>query len=211
MNTRTVIPILGALAILLLPGCTSTPVMVRPAQTNVVEVVRTNYVQVIQTNTVVEVRDSIPVTNTVVVTNALLSMTTNVLTLVSPPVFYTNLSLSPIVETAVKVGGDLAPVPWGGAAGGVVVGLIGAAMAVVNEKRRRTALGQAMSWETTAGVLVENVETVRKAALAIPGYTPQIDKSVVRSLEVAQRLAGVKDRIAGMVEERTDYTHTPEL
>ena len=38
--------------LLFLCGCQSTPVQVRPAQTNVVEVIRTNVVLIVQTNVV---------------------------------------------------------------------------------------------------------------------------------------------------------------
>jgi hypothetical protein len=198
--------ILGALACLLLAGCQSTPVQLRPAQTNVVEVVRTNVVQIVQTNTVVETVNARPVTNTVVVTNLVTALATNVVTLVSPPVFYTNVSLSPLAASVTATAGGLAPVPWGGAAASVGLGLLGSFFGLVNERRRRKALGEAMTWQETAGVLVENVESVRKAALQLPGYTAAVDLQVVRGLEAAQRAAGVKDLIHGLVEERTDDT-----
>lgn len=203
--------VLSAVVLVFLCGCQSTPVQVRPARTNVVEVVRTNTLQVVQTNLVSRPVPGVAggpdalVTNAVVLTNLVTSLTTNVVTLVTPPVYYTNLSLSPWVETAAKVGGAVAPTPWG-AAGSLVVGILGTLLAVVNERRRRKALGQAMTWEQTAGVLVENVETVRKAALQLPGYTPAMDLHLVRSLEAAQRLAGVKDVVHRLVEERTEDT-----
>ena len=205
---------LACLPLLFLCGCQSTPVQVRPAQTNVVEVIRTNVVLIVQTNVVTEARPALGgappeiITNTVVLTNVVTSLSTNVLTLVTPAVYYTNLSISPIAQTAVRVGGDLAPVPWGGAAGSVALGLAGTIFAVVNERRRRKALGQAMTWEQTADVLVDNVETVRKAALQLRGYTPAVDLQVVRSLESAQRLAGVKDIVHQLVEQRTEDTIT---
>ncbi len=55
-------------------------------------------------------------------------------------------------------------------------------------------------------MLVENVDSARKAALQLPGYTAAVDLQVVRSLEAAQRAAGVKDLIHDLVEERTDDT-----
>jgi hypothetical protein len=200
--------LLLALGSLLFAGCQSTPVQLRPAQTNVVEVVRTNVVQIVQTNTVVETVNARPVTNTVVVTNLVTALATNVVTLVSPPVYYTNVSLSPLVAEVTTTAGGLAPVPWGGAAASVGLGLLGSVFGLVNERRRRKALGEAMTWQETAGVLVDNVESVRKAALQLPGYTPAVDLQVVRSLEAAQRAAGVKDLIHGLVEERTDDTVT---
>ena len=57
-----------------------------------------------------------------------------------------------------------------------------------------------------AAVTEGNVEAVRKQALLIPGYTKEIDAKVVRGLEVAQRVAGVKDRVHSLVEERTEDT-----
>ena len=181
-----------------LTGCQSTPVMVRPAATNVVEVVRTNWVQLVQTNTV-------NATNVVTQTNMVPAVTTNVLTVVSPPVYYTNLSIVPIVETGVRAAGDVAPVPWGGAAGSIALGVAGTVLAWINDRRRRAALGQAQTWQDTAAVLVQNVETVRKAALAIPQYK-DIDTKVVRSLETAQRAAGVKTLIHDLVEKHTEDT-----
>lgn len=198
--------------ILILPGCVSTPVELRPAQTNVVELVSTNLLQVVQTNVVTKavpgLAGGLPAitTNTVVSTNVFASLITNVVTVVSPPVYYTNLSLSPIVEAVAKVGSQAAPVPWGGAAGSIALGIAGTVLALVNDRRRRAALGEKATWEKTAGILVDNVESVRKAALDLPGYTPAIDLQVVRGLEAAQRLAGVKDIVHQLVEARTENT-----
>lgn len=199
--------LLLALCSLLVAGCQSTPVLLRPAQTNVVEVVHTNFVTVVTESRKAElgIRNE-PVTNTVYVTNVVAALTTNVVTLVSPPVFYTNVSLSPLAAEVATTAGGLAPVPWGGAAASVGLGLVGSVFALVNERRRRQALGQALTWEQAAGVLVENVESVRKAALQLPGYTAAVDLQVVRNLEAAQRAAGVKNLIHDLVEERTDDT-----
>lgn len=199
--------LLLALGSLLFTGCQSTPVQLRPAQTNVVEVIRTNFVTVVsEARSPERGAGNQWITNTVFVTNVVASLATNVVTLVSPPVFYTNVSLSPVTAALTQTAGGLAPVPWGGAAASVGLGLLGSVFALVNERRRRKALGEALTWEQAAGVLVENVESVRKAALQLPGYTPAVDLQVVRNLEAAQRAAGVKDLIHDLVEERTDDT-----
>lgn len=203
MKPKHIIVVLWAAALsaclaAFLTGCQSTPVMVRPASTNMVEVVRTNWVQLVQTNTV-------NATNVVTQTNLVAAVTTNVITVVAPPVYYTNLSIAPVVETGVRAAGDVAPVPWGGPAGSVALGIAGTVLAFINDRRRKAALGQAQTWQSAAGVLVQNVEMVRKAALEIPQYK-EIDAKVVRLMESSQRAAGIKTMVHDLVEQHTDDT-----
>jgi hypothetical protein len=194
-------------------GCETARVILRPAQTNDVALRVTNSVpQLTQTEVVRTELNPVPggpelrITNTVTLTNLVLRVETNVIRVIIPEVAYTNVSLSPVLTTGVQVAGELAPVPWAGAASGIFGVLSGGIIAWINNSRRKKALDEAYTWEETAGVLVDNVEAVRKEALKLPGYTKELDAKVVRGLEVAQRVAGVKDRVHTLVEERTDDT-----
>jgi hypothetical protein len=144
--SRSALPALGFLLLslrpLLVAGCQSTPVQLRPAPTNVAEVVRTNVAQLVSEARGRELgAESQCITNTVFVTNVVASLTTNVVTFVWPPVYYTNLTFTPVATSVATAAGGLAPVPWGGAAASVGLGLIGSVLALVNERRRRKALG----------------------------------------------------------------------
>lgn len=202
-----------AVALLFLTGCAHERVVVRARQTNDVPVLSTNVAPVVSRLEVVKTElnpvsggPEIRTTNFVTVTNLVTEVQTNIVRIIIPEVAYTNVSLHPTVGAAVQVGGELAPVPWAGAATGIFGIVAGGIATLINESRRRKALGEAQSWQQTAGVLVDNVEAIRKLALTIPGYTPQLDAKVVRGIETAQRVAGVKDKVHALVEERTDDT-----
>lgn len=202
-----------ALVAALATGCQTARVVLRPAQTNDVALRVTNSVpEVTQSEVIRTELNPVPggpeltFTNFVTKTNLVLRVETNIVRVIVPEVAYTNVSLSPVVTTGVQVAGELAPVPWAAGAAGLIGTLSTGILAWVNNSRRKKALGEAQTWEETAGVLVDNVEAVRKQALLIPGYTKEIDAKVVRGLEVAQRVAGVKDRVHSLVEERTEDT-----
>jgi hypothetical protein len=214
-------PIAAALAILI-SGCASERIVLRHAQTNDVPVLATNTApQVSQVAIVRTELNPIPggpeilATNFVTVTNFVPVVTTNILRVITPEVAYTNLSMNPVANAAVQVGGAVAPVPWAGAAAGIFGTVFSGILALVNNSRRKAALaaaGEAQSesesWQETAGTLVENIELVRKEALKIPGYTKETDAKIVRALQLAQAAAGVKSRVIQLVEERTDFTHS---
>lgn len=190
-----------------LTGCQSTPVMVRPPQTNQVATLQTNWLSVTNwtTNVVVVGETTQQVATAAVATSP--QLVTNLLTVIQPAVYYTNLSLSPAVSGVAAGAATFAPAPWVVPATSAGLGLITGILGMVNERRKRKALGQqAESWQTTAGVLVDNVESLRQAALQIPGYTPALDTQIMRAIEAAQRAAGVKEAVHGLVEERTNDT-----
>jgi hypothetical protein len=205
--------VLAVVALLFGCGCGTSRVVLRPAVTNDVPVTTREAVPVITTNEVVSsVLNPIPglpeirTTKLVTITNTMYEIRTNIIRVITPEVAYTNLALNPLVSGGVQLAGQLAPVPWAGAASGIFGIVSGGVLAWINNRRRKAALGEAESWQDTAGILVENVEAVRKAALALPSYTREMDLKVIRGIESAQRLAGVKDRIHGLVEQRTDDT-----
>ena len=203
-----------ALAALLLPmlitGCVSTPTLLRPAATNNVAVVATNWFSV--TNRITNIVTLIPATSNAPavlqpqVTESVLRtpvITTNWQPIISPEVWYTNVSLAPGVGPAVSAVTGLAPVPGAGAIGGVFVALAGLATSWVNERRKRVALGQqADTWQTAAKVLVNNVESIRTAASEIPGYD-KVDSVVMAAATAAQKAAGVHGEIHDLVQKQT--------
>lgn len=202
-----------AFILVALTGCAHERVVLKPAQTNEVQVLVTNTVPRVVGKEIVSTRlnpvpggPDIVTTNYVQETNFVERVETRTQLVVTPEVAYTNVSLSPGVSTAVQVGGAVAPVPWASAATGIFGTVTAGIFAWVNNRRRQKALGEAHDWANTAKVLVENVEAVRQQAMRLPGYTPEIDKRVVRVLEETQRAAGVKARVEGLVEAHTDYT-----
>lgn len=213
-------PIFAALGILI-AGCASERVVVRRASTNDVPILVTNAVpQVTQSEVVRTELNPVPglpeirTTNLVTLTNLVSRIETNFVRVIVPEIAYTNVSLAPAVNTGVQVAGAVAPVPWAGAAAGIFGTVASGIFALINNRRRKEALAaagvaqsDADSWQETAGVLVENIEAVRKEALKIPGYTKETDARVVRILELAQAAAGVKPNVTALVESRTDFTH----
>lgn len=214
----------------LLPGCQAlgkasdflikkTPTVVRPAQTNIIEVVRTNFVgvttyltnyvtvQVATTNATTGAVTPAVIQPQITANNSVVPfLQTNLQAVVLPAVVVTNLSLAPTVTGAVQIAGDLAPVPWAGGVGSILLGVAGSIFGFINHRRANAALGQKETWQATARTLVGNVETLRTAALKIPGYTPAVDAQVMRVIEGAQYAAGVKEEIAGVVAQHTDQT-----
>ena len=220
---------LSLLALLALStGCSMlkrTAVEIVPARTNIVQVVTTNIVQreVWTTNTVQvatqrtnELGVVLPPVWHLQPVRDLVStqvLQTNLQTIVLPPVYYTNLALSDSMTGAIHTAGDLAPVPWGGLAGQALTGLAGIVFGVVNLLGRRKAIkaaGEAQQnandFKRAAEVVVQNVEAVRQAALKTPGYTPALDRNVMRGIQAVQKAADVVHIIAPIVEEHTGST-----
>ena len=210
-------------------GCRSllverTPVEVAPARTNYVQILTTNVVtqEIWKTNTIVQVPQrvengiTLPPVVTLQPVRELQSVTqvqTNLQTIVLPAVYYTNLALGSAAKTAITTAGDLAPIPWGGALGEGLVALSGLVFGAVNLFAKRKALkaaGEAQSnaelYKDASVVLVKNVEQVRQAALKVPGYTPALDRNVVRGMQALQTAAKVGGVIADMVNEHTGET-----
>lgn len=214
MKRNTLFLALLSVLLIVLAGCAHERVVVRPAQTNFVALAVTNEVSRIDsipkvTTLLPETPGAPPIvlTNWVSVTNLVSEVRTNVLQVIVPEVAYTNVSLAPGVTAAAQLGGSLAPVPWAGAATGIATTLAGVIFGWINNRRKNEALGRAQTWQNAAGVLVENFEDLRKAAKALPAWTPDIDRKVMQGIQIAQALAGVKPQINALVEENTDFTH----
>lgn len=193
-------PCAAALAAALLSGCgtlqralyTPQPQQLAPAQTNFVVVNITNSVPGTTITNTLPSGDSVVLTTT----NFLVSLSTNYV--VTPAVWATNLVARPEVSAAIQAV-ELAPIPGAGILSGVLGLAVGGFASWHN--RRNQAKAQAV-----AGTLVDNFESLRKVALAVPGYTPAIDAKVMAVVKDAQAGAGVKTIIHDLVEARTDTT-----
>lgn len=233
-----ILPVIAS-ATLLFTGCsamrglltTSTIQELRPASTNVVPVTVTNYVSETRyvTNLVTVVEQA---TNaaTGIVTPAVVqpqilpvvtvqaTITTNFITQVTPAVLFTNMAISPAVLGGVQMAGDVAPVPWGGMAAGIIGAVGTLVMGYFNNRNKKKAIDEADKKDTALSALdqamivgktlVDNVETIRKAALTVPGYAAK-DAQVMKVVEQVQRAAGVKSDIHDLVETHTDETTPP--
>lgn len=225
-------PILLILALVSLTGCSSlivkrTPVELLPARTNIVQVVTTNVVtrEVWTTNSVqvapqrtndlgqilAPVFQLMPVRELI----STLSLQTNLTPIISPPVWMTNLSLAPTATSAIETAGNLAPVPWGGLLGQGLTALAGVGFAAYNWFGKRKALkaaGEAQStaqtFEDATVATVKGLEELRKVALKVPGYTEQIDRSVMQVVQGIQVAAGVKKVVADIVDDHTGTTRS---
>lgn len=200
---------------LLLSGCAglapikSEMVTLRPAQTNYVQVVSSKTNAVVTTNTVTATVGSKSQTISTPATNWVVTVETNTLPVVIPAVTYQSNYVAAPWQVAAKTVGEVAPFPYSGA---VATGLLALSSVVLGWMNRRnaakaqanlTALGEA---QIVAETLVDNFEALRKSALEIPAYRTTIDPKVMDAVKLAQRLAGVKDSIGKLVDERTENT-----
>ena len=200
---------------LMLFGCAglgpvqSKTITLQPAVTNVVAVVvekplvTTNLVTTITTDSSGKPKAiTIPMVATNIVTF------TNFVEHVIPAVTYrSNYIASPYVAAAQTVG-EIAPVPWAGTAVSGVLALSTLVLGWVNRRNAAKAVADLSKLDEARIVgetLVENFESLRKAALTIPAYQT-IDHKVMDSVKAVQRLSGVKDSIASIVENRTENT-----
>jgi len=221
--------VLGVLA-MIAPGCSAlgsakdlfvkrTPTVVREAQTNYVQVLRTNYVgvtayitnyvtlQAAATNAATGAITPAIVQPQLIPQDTVVPITvTNLQMQILPAIIVTNLSVSPALSGAVQVAGDLAPVPWGGAVGSLLLGVVGSVFGFINHRRANAALGEKDTWQDATRTLVGNFETYRSSMLKLPGYTPALDAQIMRIVEAAQYAAGVKDTVAAVVNEHKTQT-----
>jgi hypothetical protein len=226
--------VLALLAFFPLTGCKAmgkaedfllrkTPTVVRAAQTNVIERVVTNYITSTRylTNLVTIVAATTNAAGEVLVPAIVQPqiiptitrqavLETNLEVLVRPAVVVTNYGLAPTVVGAVQQAGDLAPVPWGGALGSGLVAVASIAFGWFNRRRALKALGEKETWETAASVVVDNFETLRRAALQLPEYA-KIDARVMKIVKGDQLAAGVKPEITSLVDANTDHTLPLEI
>lgn len=218
------------LLLLVCSGCSSfgvkrVPEQIVPARTNLIQVVTTNVVQreVWTTNTVQvapqrtnELGVVLPPLFSLQPVRDLVStqvLQTNLQPVIIPPVWFTNLAMGDGLTTAIQTAGDLAPVPWGGLLGQGVTAVAGAGLAFYNWLGRRRALKAAGEAQTTAQTFqdatkatVLGLEELRKVALKVPGYTPEIDQNVMRVVTGIQVAAGVQPVVAKIVDEHTERT-----
>lgn len=223
--------ILISLLLLVACGCSTidrlaikrTPVLARPATTNLVESVATNMVAVVKAETTVvspaftnEVGVITPAVVTVAYsTNYQPILSTQLVQVVKPEVWSTNMALSPTVANGVQTGLNLTGVPWAGTAAQIALGLStlvfgflnkrNAAKAVAAADGQAEALGKLETATLVGKTLVENVETIRGMVRSVPGGEAVDDKAMA-FIKNAQALAGVKSEIHDLVEEHTDPT-----
>jgi len=198
-----------------------TPTVLRPGQTNIIERRVTNYVavtsyltnlvtlQAASTNAAGEWVPAVVQPQLVPTTTRVPSVSVQYEAQILPPVIVTNLGLAPAVTGAVQVAGDLAPVPWAGGVGNLLLALAGGVFGVINHRRAKQALGEKASWQSAAAVGVQGIEQLRLAALSLPGYTPTMDRHVMQGIVGMQYAAGVKPLIEGLVEAQTERTLPP--
>ena len=203
--------ILFAALATLIAGCQTTREVIRPAQTNYVDLTVTNTLPVVgRTEVVSTVLNPVPggpelrVTNYTTVTNIVTEVVTNRVQIITPEVAYNKVALDPTAQVVGSIGASAAPGPWGA---GISLGLtvFASVLAGISERRRRKAVGENETLATVADTLVQNVEQVRSAALKFPEYQ-KIDGKVLRAIEDLQRIAGVKTEIHNLVEEKTETT-----
>lgn len=207
--------LLASAVALLAAGCGTVRTVLRPAQTNAVPVVTVNtsprvtQEQVVSTslNPVPGLPDLV-VTNLVTRTNWVTSIVTNVVQVVTPEVVYNRVSIDPAAAGMVTTLANAAPVPWAGTAASVAVGIGGIVAAWINKRREKKALEEKFTFEDVAGQLVQDLETLRKAALEVPEYKAK-DAAIMRTIQERQRdneNPDVKPIITALVDEKTDYT-----
>ncbi|HWD94125.1 MAG TPA: hypothetical protein VG938_17470 [Verrucomicrobiae bacterium] len=183
----------------------------QPAITNLVGIVTTNIITVpAQTNTT---------TGAVTPPMVNYQFATNIMPVVQPAVYFTNLNLAPIVQsgiTAADTAASAAGIPWSHTVAEIVLAIIGALLSWTNFRNRQKLLSEISNHTSTqsslseaqavAQTLVQNFEQLRQVALTIPGYTRQIDDKVMTAIQVAQQIAGVKDQINSLVDNNTNPT-----
>lgn len=189
-----------------------------PARTEIVFVTNQPPAQiVVVTNTV----QGLPVIQTVtnqsppiVVTNIVTIPGSNVVTVVTNG-FEANPALLGYLSKAQGLNAALNPTPTSPIINGVLGGLAALAGLVATWQTKRLQREQtdhastkdALATATDVGTtLVDNFEQLRKVALTIPGYTPEIDHKVMDTVKTVQAIAGVKSEIHDIVEQHTDDT-----
>ena len=182
-----------------------------PASTNLVMFITTNAVSVpAQTNAE---------TGAVTPASVQYQFTTNVMPMVQPAVYFTNLALAPIVPNgiaAADTAASAAGVPWSHTVAEIILAGLGALLSWTNFRNRQKLVSEISDHSNTqsalsvtqdvAQTLVQNFEQLRQVALTVPGYTRQIDDKVMTAIQVAQQIAGVKDQINALVDEHTGTT-----
>jgi hypothetical protein len=184
---------------------------VAPASTNIVTLIATNIIVLpAQTNTA---------TGEITPASAQIQLMTNVMPVVQPAIYFTNLALTPIVQNGIAAADTAASavgIPWSHTAAEIVLAAIGALLSWTNFRNRQRLIAESGNHANTqnalstaqdmAQTLVQNFEQLRQVALTVPGYTRQIDDKVMTAVQAAQQIAGVKDQINALVDEHTGTT-----
>lgn len=205
------------------------PVVVRPAQTNQVDVVSTNLASVVESKVeTVVVKPAyqkadgtfVPAvidTRIVNTTNFIPTLVTQRMEVVTPAVTYDERTINPAVIQGGERIASLTGVPWLDT-GVTVAGALGAAVmtffnnrnkkrAIAEAEGRKAAEGALETAETVGVTVVQSFEELRRAALKIPAYAEK-DSEVMRLIQKLQDAAGVRPEIANIVNEETDTTKT---
>jgi hypothetical protein len=182
-----------------------------PATTNLVTLVATNIITLPATTNAA--------TGEITSGSVKVQLTTNVAPVVQPAVYFTNLALTPIVQSSISAAdtaASAAGIPWSHTVAEIVLAAIGALLSWTNLRNRQKLLSEISDHSNTqsalsmtqdvAQTLVQNFEQLRQVALTIPGYTRQIDDKVMTAIQAAQQIAGVKDQINALVDEHTGTT-----
>jgi hypothetical protein len=193
-----------------LVGSPGTVEELRPATTNNYPTIITN---IVQRPAATNEDGSVTPPGTVV------TVVTNIVPVVQPAIFFTNLVVAPGVKGGIATADSLASasgIPWAHTAATGVLAALTIFLTWSNNRDKKKlqtsiadhtqtadALGTA---QDVAKTLVENFEQLRTVALTIPGYTRAIDDKVMTAVQVAQQIAGVKSEINNLVDEHTPTT-----
>ncbi len=185
------------------------------SQTNIVT--QTNYVQVAaSTNAVTGVITPAYVQPVIVnqpTVSTQISYSTNVVPVVLPEVAHTNYSAGSAIGAGETVA-QMVPIPGVGPGATILAALFGVVMGVINNRNKRKAdaiiAGHVETISTMSDVLqtskdavktlVGNVETIRTAALQIPGYA-SVDAKIMPAITQVQNMMGVHDVIHAEVKQ----------
>jgi hypothetical protein len=184
--------------------------VLKPAQTNLVDVVTTN------------ATESAAITNTdgtIIPPHTVFTLTTNVTPIISPAITFTNLELSPLVQTGITsadTAASAAGIPWAHTVATGILGLLALFLSYTNTSAKRKLQDEITSHTETASALtitedvaktlVQNFEQLRQVALTIPGYTRDIDDKVMTAIQTVQEIAGVKSHVNDLVDANTNTT-----
>jgi hypothetical protein len=139
---------------------------------------------------------------------------------VTPAVMFTNQAIAPWIENTLRnldTGASAAGLPWAHTATTAALGLAGLVLGWKNRKARQSLAtayeNTDKTWEalehqkSVAETLVDNFETLREAALTVPGYA-EIDHKIMTAVQLAQVKAGsdVGKTIGQMVLAQTAGT-----
>jgi hypothetical protein len=190
----------------------------KPGDVEVLRPAETNLVQTLTTNTL----ENAAVTNTdgtIVPPHTVFTIVTNLTPVVTPPVYFTNLALAPIVQSGIAsadTAASAAGLPWAHTVAEIMLGLLGVTVAFFNTRNKRllqTEIGNHAETQAALGTaedvgktLVQNFEQLRQVALSVPGYTRAVDDKVMTAVQVAQEIAGIKGPINDLVDEHTNTT-----